>query len=65
MGIPERWARFRELPPNIRQTVDQLIPLFEQEQVQLAYLFGSLSRGEGGNLFRQNSQTEVCTPNYG
>ena len=49
MSIPERWARFRELPPNIRQTVDQLIPLLEREKVQLAYLFGSLSRGEPGH----------------
>jgi predicted nucleotidyltransferase len=45
MSIPQRWAGFRELPPNIKQNLDQLIPLFEREGVQLAYLFGSLSQG--------------------
>jgi predicted nucleotidyltransferase len=49
MSIPQRWARFRELPPNIRQKLDQLIPLFEQERVQLVYLFGSLSQGRKGH----------------
>jgi predicted nucleotidyltransferase len=49
MSIPQRWAKFRELPPNIRQNLGQLIPLFEQENVQLAYLFGSLSQGRKGH----------------
>ena len=49
MSNPERWARFRKLPPNIIQRLDQLIPLFEQKNVQLAYLFGSLSQGEAGH----------------
>jgi predicted nucleotidyltransferase len=44
MSIPERWERVRQLPPDIKQKLDQLIPLFEQKDVQLAYLFGSLSQ---------------------
>lgn len=48
MSNPERWRRFRKLPPDIRQRLNQLIPLFRQEGVKLAYLFGSLSRQEAG-----------------
>ena len=49
MAIPERWTKFPELPPNIKHRLDQLIPLFEREGVLLAYLFGSLSRGQAGH----------------
>jgi predicted nucleotidyltransferase len=49
MSIPERWTKFRELSPSIDQKLTQLIPLFEKEEVQLAYLFGSLSRGQAGH----------------
>ena len=49
MSIPQRWARFRELPPNIEQNLGRLIPLFERKSVQLAYLFGSLSQGRKGH----------------
>ncbi len=49
MSIPQRWAGFRELPPDIKQKLDQLIPLFEQESVQLSYLFGSLSQNRKGH----------------
>jgi predicted nucleotidyltransferase len=49
MSIPERWTKFRELAPSIDQKLTQLIPLFEKEEVQLAYLFGSLSRGQTGH----------------
>jgi len=49
MSNPERWLRFKELPPNIREKLNQLIPLFQHEGVKLAYLFGSLSRQETGN----------------
>ena len=48
MSIAERWQRFRELPPDIEAALERLIPLFENEGVLLAYLFGSLSRGEAG-----------------
>ena len=44
MSIPERWERVRQLPSDIKQKLAQLIPLFEQRDVQLAYLFGSLSQ---------------------
>lgn len=45
MGISERWKGFRELPPNIEEAMERLIPLFEQEGVVLAYVFGSLAKG--------------------
>ena len=49
MSIAERWKGFRELPADVEQALEQLIPLFEREKVQLAYLFGSLSRNQRGN----------------
>ena len=49
MSIAERWKGFRELPADVEQALEQLIPLFEREKVQLAYLFGSLSRNQEGN----------------
>ena len=49
MGTKERWTGFRELPPGIKQGLERLVPLFERENVLLAYLFGSLSRGQEGN----------------
>jgi predicted nucleotidyltransferase len=45
MGIPKRWKRFRELPPDIDRSLGRLIPLFERRGVLLAYIFGS--KGEG------------------
>ena len=48
MGVAERWKRFRELPADIEQALEQLIPLFEREGVLLAYLFGSLSKRRAG-----------------
>jgi predicted nucleotidyltransferase len=46
MGIAERWKRVSELPPDIGEAVERLIPLFRSEGVLLAYLFGSLSKGQ-------------------
>lgn len=48
MSIAERWNRFQELPPNIKGALGRLTSLFEREGVLLAYLFGSLSRGQAG-----------------
>jgi hypothetical protein len=48
MSIPERWDKFAELPSDIKQRLPQLIPLFEREGVQLAYLFGSLAAARRG-----------------
>jgi predicted nucleotidyltransferase len=48
VSIPERWKGFRELPPDIKEALERLVPLFEREGVLLAYLFGSLSRGQVG-----------------
>jgi predicted nucleotidyltransferase len=47
--MSERWKGFRELPADIEQALQRLIPLFEREGVLLAYLFGSLGRGERAN----------------
>ncbi|GAB4541562.1 MAG: hypothetical protein Kow0063_32500 [Anaerolineae bacterium] len=49
MSIPERWDKFPELPSDVKQRLARLIPLFEREGVQLAYLFGSLGKGQQGN----------------
>ena len=49
MGTKERWRGFRELPPDIKQGLERLVPLFEQENVLLAYLFGFLSQSQEGN----------------
>ncbi len=49
MGAKEKWKRFRELPPDIKQRLERLVPLLEQHGVLLAYLFGSLSRGKEAN----------------
>jgi len=49
MGIAERWKGFRELPPDIEQALGRLEPLFEKAGVLLAYLFGSLNRGQTGD----------------
>ena len=49
MGAKEKWRRFRALPPDIKQRLEHLIPLFEQHDVLLAYLFGSLSRDKEAN----------------
>ncbi|HUP01456.1 MAG TPA: nucleotidyltransferase domain-containing protein [Gemmatimonadota bacterium] len=46
MGNRERWKRMPELPPDIERSIDRLHPLFEERNVLLAYLFGSLSRDE-------------------
>lgn len=49
VGNKERWKRFRDLPPDIEPALGQLTDLFKQENVQLAYLFGSLGKGEQGH----------------
>ena len=48
MSNPERWYKFNPLPSNIKQSLSQLNILFQNHQVQLAYLFGSLSREDKG-----------------
>ena len=59
MSIPQRWARFGALPPDVIQNLGRLIPLFERESVQLAYLFGSLSQGKKGNDIDLALMTQV------
>jgi predicted nucleotidyltransferase len=49
VGIAERWKGFRELPEHMEQALDNLVPLFEQEGVLLAYVFGSLAKGRSAH----------------
>lgn len=49
MGIAERWEKFRQLPPDIAAGLGRLAPILEKEGVVLAYLFGSLGRGQAGH----------------
>lgn len=49
MGSRTRWQGFPDLPDDILQRLDQLIPIFEREGVLLAYLFGSLSQTQKSN----------------
>ena len=48
MSNPERWLKFAQLPADILAKLERLPPIFEQHSVELAYLFGSLARGEVG-----------------
>ena len=48
MGIKERWEGFAPLPEDIKSRLSGLMPLFVKEGILLAYLFGSLGKGEGG-----------------
>lgn len=43
MGIPERWLRHSPLPNDILTSLEKLLPIFEEEGVLLAYIFGSLA----------------------
>lgn len=50
MGIPERWKGHKPLPKHIRQLLPtRLTPLFERDNVELAYVFGSLARNNNGH----------------
>lgn len=46
MSIRDRWERFAALPDDINEAIGRLDGLFSRSGVQLAYLFGSLGRGE-------------------
>ncbi len=48
MGIAGRWRRCRPLPAGIAAALEALEPLLVREGVLLAYLFGSLGRGQPG-----------------
>ena len=48
MGIAERWKRFAPLPSDMENRLERLGPLFAEEGVLLAYLFGSLGQGKQG-----------------
>jgi predicted nucleotidyltransferase len=50
MSIKQRWHKFKPLPEDIRGRLGELNSLFEQEEVLLAYLFGSLVRGKGNDV---------------
>ena len=44
MGIAERWKGHKPLPKGIKSSLEKLAPVFEEEGVLLAYLFGSLAK---------------------
>ena len=48
MSNPERWLKFAQLPADILAKLERLPAIFEPHGVELAYLFGSLARGEVG-----------------
>jgi predicted nucleotidyltransferase len=48
MSNPERWLKFAQLPADILAKLERLPAIFEQHGSELAYLFGSLARGEVG-----------------
>ncbi len=49
MGIGEKWDRFRELPEDISQRIEELGHVFQENGVRLAYLFGSLAERDQGD----------------
>jgi len=46
MGVRDRWKGFAEPPDEVERSLRDLDGLFARCGVQLAYLFGSLGRGE-------------------
>jgi len=48
VSIPERWRRTRPLPADMSERIAALPALFSAGNVRLAYLFGSLARGDEG-----------------
>jgi len=62
MAIPERWKGHRPLPEGIKSSLGELTPIFEQEGVLLAYLFGSLAKaGEVGERDPHNVDLALLT----
>ena len=49
MGVRDRWKGFAELPDEVERSLRDLDELFARSGVQLAYLFGSLGRGESSH----------------
>jgi predicted nucleotidyltransferase len=62
MAIKERWKGFAELPSEIAQRLDLLPAVFEQHGVQLAYLFGSLSRNGAASALANDVDLAVWSP---
>ncbi|WP_322801523.1 nucleotidyltransferase domain-containing protein [Thermoflexus sp.] len=46
MGVRERYARRPPMPPDVIQRLAGLEALFRRHPVRLAYLFGSIARGD-------------------
>ena len=49
MGVAERWRGLPPLPPDIATRLARLSRLFDERGVRLAYLFGTLARGEAAD----------------
>lgn len=45
----ERWKGFQKLPSDIEQKLKEVITLLKKEGILLAYLFGSLGKGQPGS----------------
>ncbi len=58
MSNPERWTRYRPLPQDIEKRLENLVPIFEEKGVMLAYLFGSLAQ-KGEKLSRPRPPGDV------
>lgn len=51
MSNPERWVRFKPLPDDVHVKIERLSDWFQQSDVQLAYLFGSMAtHGDGRDV---------------
>ncbi len=50
MGTKQRWHRHKLLPPDIMERIEGLTTFFKENEVQLAYLFGSLTTGSGNDV---------------
>jgi predicted nucleotidyltransferase len=48
MATAAKWRKFQPLPPDIRERLTQLPALLDEQDVRLAYLFGSLAQGDEG-----------------
>lgn len=70
MGIAEKWRGLRPLPDNIRERLALLATLFEEEEVLLAYVFGSFLHNEAsadidlavlpGHRGLENLREKIC-----
>ena len=64
MGTAKTWEEFKPLPANIQSAMKQLPAFFDETDVQLVYLFGSLAekaQGRDVNLAILTAETPPYT----